>query len=90
MGEGGYVMDGGGGVVMDLQVELFGELLGGVGGSIYGGSLMCGVSLVMWGDLWLIGMGFWSCLMWCYVGQGGCIFWIFVQFVWVVEKGFFM
>ena len=37
MGEGSHAMDGGSGIAMDLQAELLGELLGGVGGSIHGG-----------------------------------------------------
>ncbi len=49
MGEGGHAMDGGGGVAMDLQAELLGELLGGVGGSIHGGSLTCDAIAVMRG-----------------------------------------
>ncbi|GAB2313937.1 hypothetical protein SGMN_12520 [Stenotrophomonas geniculata] len=49
MGEGSHAMDGGGGVAMDLQAELLGELLGGVGGSIHGGSLTCDAIAVMRG-----------------------------------------
>jgi hypothetical protein len=42
-------MDGGAAVAMDLQAELLGELLGGVGRSIHGGSLPCGAGSVMRG-----------------------------------------
>ena len=40
-------MDGGAWVAMDLQAELIGELLGGVGRSIHGGSLTCDAIAVM-------------------------------------------
>lgn len=53
MGKGGYVMDGGVVIIVDLQVKLFGELLGGIGRSIYVGSLLCVVILVMFGFFWV-------------------------------------
>ena len=43
-------MDGGSGIAMDLQAELLGELLGGVGGSVHGGSLTCDAISVMQGQ----------------------------------------
>jgi hypothetical protein len=47
MGKGGHAMDGSAAIAMDLQAKLLGELLGGMGRSIHGGSLPCGGDPVM-------------------------------------------